>query len=78
MLLDIIQAAAGVSVPCDCVGDSCNVTIWGGGNESDGLVLTAEGSRTLFLRLGLDCSVRVLEGLGKISRKGNDGWRIRA
>lgn len=52
---------------------------WGsGGDEPDGLVLTAEEIKDIVSSTGLWLVVREnIGGVGKISRKG-DGWRIRA
>ena len=52
---------------------------WGdGGDEPDGLVLTAEEIKDVVSSTGLWLVVREnIGGVGKISRKG-DGWRIRA
>lgn len=54
-------------------------TNWGGGgDEPDGLVLTAEEIKDVVSSTGLWLVVREnIGGVGKISRKG-DGWRIRA
>lgn len=50
----------------------------GGGDEPDGLVLTAEEIKDVVSSTGLWLVVREnIGGVGKISRKG-DGWRIRA
>jgi hypothetical protein len=58
---------------------SWNLTIGGGGgDEPDGLVLTAEEIKDVVSSTGLWLVVREnIGGVGKISRKG-DGWRIRA
>jgi hypothetical protein len=49
-----------------------------GGDEPDGLVLTAEEIKDVVSSTGLWLVVREnIGGVGKISRKG-DGWRIRA
>jgi len=50
----------------------------GGGDEPDGLVLTAEEIKDVVSSTGLWLVVREnIGGVGKVSRKG-DGWRIRA
>jgi hypothetical protein len=57
---------------------STNAVGGGGGDEPDGLVLTAEEIKDVVSSTGLWLVVREgIGGVGKISRKG-DGWRIRA
>ena len=76
IIVDQVQVCRRAVSPQGIARPSWN---WGdGGDEPDGLVLTAEEIKDVVSSTGLWLVVREnIGGVGKISRKG-DGWRIRA
>lgn len=79
IIVDRLQVCRRTVSPQGIARPSWNLTNGGGGgDEPDGLVLTAEEIKDVVSSTGLWLVVREnIGGVGKISRKG-DGWRIRA
>lgn len=79
IIVDRLQVCRRAVSPQGIARPSWNMTNGsGGGDEPDGLVLTAEEIKDIVSSTGLWLVVREnIGGVGKISRKG-DGWRIRA
>jgi hypothetical protein len=79
IIIDRLQVCRRAVSPQGIARPSWNLTNGGGGgDEPDGLVLTAEEIKDVVSSTGLWLVVREnIGGVGKVSRKG-DGWRIRA
>lgn len=78
IVVDQLQVCRRAVSPQGIARPSWNLTNGGGGDEPDGLVLTAEEIKDVVSSTGLWLVVREnIGGVGKVSRKG-DGWRIRA
>jgi hypothetical protein len=78
IIVDRLQVCRRAVSPQGIARPSWSLMNGGGGDEPDGLVLTAEEIKDIVSSTGLWLVVREnIGGVGKISRKG-DGWRIRA